>query len=96
LLEGHAEDVAEQAAACDLRQCDGPPELPTGSRRVVAPGEITSQTGTFVAEVGVGIVHHTEPQPAAAPSESSVTKLAQRVKAEFDPQGRLNPGVTLA
>ncbi|HEY4609693.1 MAG TPA: hypothetical protein VIH06_10830, partial [Ilumatobacteraceae bacterium] len=67
-----------------------------GSRRVLPPADITLQTGSFVAEVGVGIVHHAEPQPAATPSESSVTKLAQRVKAEFDPQGRLNPGVDLA
>jgi len=96
LLEGHAEDVAARAAASSLRQCDGPPDLPTGSRRVLAPADITLQTGSFVAEVGVGIVHHAEPQPAATPSESSVTKLAQRVKAEFDPQGRLNPGVDLA
>jgi FAD/FMN-containing dehydrogenase len=96
LLEGHPEDVVAQAAACGLVECAGPPELPTGSRRVVAPATITSQTGQFVAEVGVGIVHHAEPQPAIDPSESSVTKLAQRIKAEFDPQGRLNPGVVLA
>ena len=37
LLEGHPDDVAAQAAACARWQCDGPPALPTGSRRVVAP-----------------------------------------------------------
>jgi glycolate oxidase FAD binding subunit len=95
LLEGHPDDVAAQAATCSLQECDGPPELPTGSRRLVAPGKLASQTGTFVAEVGVGVVHHAEPQPAPSPSESSVTKLAERVKAQFDPHGRLNPGVTL-
>jgi len=95
LLEGHPDDVAAQAATCSLQDCEGPPELPTGSRRLVAPGKLASQTGTFVAEVGVGVVHHAEPQPAPSASESSVTKLAERVKAQFDPHGRLNPGVTL-
>ena len=96
LLEGHADDVAQQAAACGLAECEGPPDLPTGSRRVVAPATITAQTGQFVAEVGVGIVHHAEPLPPSGPSESSVTKLSRRIKAEFDPTGRLNPGVSLA
>ncbi|HEY5423586.1 MAG TPA: FAD-binding protein [Ilumatobacteraceae bacterium] len=96
LLEGHPDDVAAQAASCSLDECDGPPELPTGSRRVVPPAMVASQTGQFVAEVGVGVIHHAEPQPVAEPCESSVTKLARRIKAEFDPEGRLNPGVTLA
>ncbi|MGZ4724049.1 MAG: FAD-binding oxidoreductase [Ilumatobacteraceae bacterium] len=96
LLEGHPADVAAQGDACSLTQAAGPPDLPSGSRRVVAPSAIGSVTGTFVAEVGVGIVHHAEPLlPTDAP-ESSVTKLARRIKAEFDPTGRLNPGVVVA
>ena len=95
LLEGHPDDVSAQAAVCSLEACDGPPELPSGSRRVVAPAAVASLSGTFVAEVGVGIVHHADPAPVTDPSESSVTKLARRVKNEFDPNGRLNPGVDL-
>lgn len=92
LLEGHVADVGEQAASAGLSPCVGPPALPVGSRRVLAPSEIRSCTGTFVAEIGVGVVHHAEPwtQPASDPR---ATQLAQALKQEFDPSGRLNPGV---
>ena len=95
LLEGHPTDVAAQAQACSLAPCDGPPELPSGSRRVVAPSAIGSVAGTFIVEVGVGIVHHADPLPDLGAVESSVTKLSRRIKAEFDPSGRLNPGVVV-
>ncbi|HEY7625542.1 MAG TPA: FAD-binding protein [Ilumatobacteraceae bacterium] len=95
LLEGHPADVASQAARCALAECDGPPDLPAGSRRSVPPAEIVTLTGRFVVEVGVGVVHHAEPTPVPAPREPSVTKLARRIKAEFDPDGRLNPGVVV-
>ena len=94
LLEGHPDDVSAQAAGCSLVACDGPPALPSGSRRVVSPAAVGSLAGDFVAEVGVGVVHHAEPMPAER-RESSVTKLTRRIKAEFDPRGRLNPGVSL-
>ena len=95
LLEGHPDDVAAQASASALAGCDGPPTLPSGSRRIVPPASIGSLTGDFVAEVGVGVVHHGEPLPEGDRRESSVTKLTRRIKAEFDPGGRLNPGVSL-
>jgi glycolate dehydrogenase FAD-binding subunit len=93
LIEGHPADVAAQAAGASLTACDGPPALPSGSRRVVSPAAVGSITGDFVAEVGVGVVHHAEQSPAAGPHDPSVTKLARRIKAAFDPSGRLNPGV---
>ena len=93
LLEGHPDDVAAQAASCSLAPCDGPPALPTGSRRLVRPTKVGSLTGEFVAEIGVGVVHHGDPMAVDHPLESSVTKLTRRIKAEFDPTGRLNPGV---
>jgi glycolate oxidase FAD binding subunit len=96
LLEGHPADVAGQAAACSLVEALGPPQLPSGSRRVVPPSSIRSLSGEFVAEVGVGIVHHSEQLPATDPVKSSVMKLARRIKDEFDPSGRLNPGVVVA
>lgn len=92
LLEGHPSDVVEQAAAAGLAPCDGPPLLPHGSRRSVPPAAVADQRGTFVAEVGVGIVHHAEPWSAPR-RPARVVALARAVKAEFDPVGRLNPGV---
>lgn len=95
LLEGHPADVAAQAASCALTECAGPPTLPSGSRRILRPTAIATLSGEFIAEVGVGIVHHAEPMPTSPPRESSVTKLAGRIKAEFDREGRLNPGVVV-
>jgi glycolate oxidase FAD binding subunit len=98
LLEGHPADVAAQAEASSLTPCDGPPAFPTDHRRVVPPAEVATLTGQFVAEVGVGVVHQSDPPPVPVgiTFESPETELAQRIKAEFDPSGRLNPGVSLA
>lgn len=92
LLEGHGADVRQQAADAGLVECDGPPALPTGSRRSVPPAAVSDLHGAFVVELGVGIVHHSEawPPPARGVRE---TELAKSLKAEFDPSGRLNPGV---
>jgi glycolate oxidase FAD binding subunit len=92
LLEGHLDDVHAEASSLSLVPCDGPPDLPQGSRRSIPPSAVGALTGTFVAEVGVGIVHHAEPWTPAA-REQRVIDLARAVKAQFDPSGRLNPGV---
>jgi FAD/FMN-containing dehydrogenase len=92
LLEGHPLDLAAQARGAGLRACDGPPPLPTGSRRSIPPAQVSSLSGRFVAEVGVGIVHHAEPW-SAPPRPARVVELGRAVKAEFDPTGRLNPGL---
>jgi FAD/FMN-containing dehydrogenase len=53
--------------------------------------------GTFLAEVGVGIVHCSVSADAAqfpnAPLSPAVVQLQRDLKAAFDPTGRLNPGV---
>ena len=92
LLEGHGDDVAEQAARHGLEPCDGAPPLPSGSRRSMPPADVTGLTGSFVAEVGVGIVHHAEPWEPPQP-DSRAARLATSLKCRFDPEGRLNPGV---
>ena len=92
LLEGDPRDVDRAAAALHLNPVVGPPELPTGGRWSVPPSAVASLTGTFVAEVGVGVVHHAEPAPTREVGPA-VRDLNGRIKHNFDPTGRLNPGV---
>lgn len=96
LLEGHERDVTEQASRCGLVAGDPPGELPSGGRWSVRPAELPGLVGSgaFVAEIGVGIVHHEHPAPAR-PVDPVVAELHRRLKHEFDPTGRLNPGVEL-
>lgn len=103
-LEGHAPDVEAQWQALDgsaggggpWAGAQGPPELP-GHRWSFRPGELraldTSVLGPFVASIGVGTVFATRPPPARV-GPPALDALACRVKREFDPSGRLNPGRT--
>ena len=94
LLAGHPDDVAAQAELAGLDPCAGPPPLPP-HRWSVPPTDLPSlpswASGRMVAEVGVGLVHRDEPQPTR-PLEAGVAELHRRLKAAFDPTGRLAPG----
>ncbi|MFI0528205.1 MAG: hypothetical protein ACH37H_19030, partial [Ilumatobacteraceae bacterium] len=70
----------------------GPPALPVGSRRSVAPSTIASLTGDFVAEVGVGIVHHVDSWLRPVVDDRAAT-LATAIRDQFDHGRRLNPGL---
>lgn len=97
-VEGHAPDVRAQLAGLDrvgrFTEVAGPPPLPS-QRWSLAPGDLrrldTAATGAFVASIGVGLVHAERPQPARA-MQPSLVALSQRIKDNFDPTGRLNPG----
>ena len=92
-LQAHEMDVeaeAEVLAALGLTPCSGPPPLPP-HRHSMGAASLRALTGTFVAEIGTGVIHHEDP-PAGVPLPEAVVALNRRVKAELDPTGRLNPG----
>jgi glycolate oxidase FAD binding subunit len=96
LLDGHVKDVTAQAKSCGLHAIDPGtlPRLPE-QRWSLAPSALSTLPddghGPFVAEIGVGVVHRTVPQPART-ADPAVAALSARVKAAFDPTGRLAPG----
>lgn len=91
LLTGHTADVQRQADRHGLQPARMP-ELPTGGRWSVPPSAIPQLAGEFIAELGVGIVHHADPSPRRS-ANPRVEALTRQLKAAFDPAGRLNPGV---
>ena len=96
LLEGHPDDVREQAAAAALISTSEPPVLPTASRRSMPPAKLRTLSGGagFVAEIGIGVVHHSVPSTRGC-ADAGVLALHERIKVQFDPTRRLNPGVDL-
>jgi glycolate oxidase FAD binding subunit len=97
-LEGYAADVqAQQHALASIGhwvETGGPPELPT-HRWSLRPSDLRHldqyPLGPFVASVGAGTVFASVPQPFQA-SLPTIIALGERVKYQFDPTKRLNPG----
>lgn len=93
LLEGTAGEVAAERSGLGpgWDEVGEPPPLPSAGRLSLRPSALRSLEGGFVAEVGVGTVHFDAPAPAHPPDPSTID-LHRRVKATFDPTGRMNPG----
>jgi len=88
LLEGYGEDIDEMTGRLTVLglTVSEPPVLPVGRGRWT--GELPEGG---VLEVGSGVVH--QPVDGDPPTVSDgVRRLADRMRASFDPSGRLNPG----
>jgi len=98
LVEGIGEAVEVQLSIAAkvgiLERVDAPPALPA-HRWSVRPSAVMSTVRewdtTFVAEVGVGVIHASAQPPARAP-DPGVVELHRRLRDRFDPGRRLNPG----
>jgi glycolate oxidase FAD binding subunit len=97
-LEGHQADVDAECVALgrlgSVTEAEGPPPLPA-HRWSLAPADARrldgTDTGPFVAVIGTGLVFADNAQPARSLSRE-VRAVSARLKANFDPTGRLNPG----
>jgi FAD/FMN-containing dehydrogenase len=104
-LEGHPSDVA--AALAEVRihtgfefQQRAIPDLSDYPyRSSMSPSQIPEIVARFAgrcwAEIGVGTVHFSDAQPIKVESPG-VLAISERLMAQFNPSGRLNPGHGLA
>lgn len=92
-LEGHESDVdaeAEVAQSLGCQPTDGPPPRP-GHRVPTGALDAHQFQGPFMLLVGTGSAYVSEPGPVSD-LDPEVVALHRRLKAQFDPRGRLNPG----
>ncbi len=86
----------EQAGTAELVAVDSPPELPP-HRWSVPPSSLATlrdePAGTFVAEIGVGIVHHSHPAPTAEPDRETI-ELHRRIRHRVRPRWAAQPGTS--
>ncbi len=95
-LDGDPHDIEITATGARLQAAEGPPSLPGPYRWSMPPAELgalrSESPGSFVAQLGVGVVHRDVPPPARA-TPPEIRALHDRIKQQFDPSGRLNPGL---
>ncbi len=95
-LDGDDSDIGRAVERFGLDEVAGPPTLSGPHRWSMSPSKAMeaarSVQGDFVVELGVGVVHHTAPREHGLP-DAAKRGLHERIKRQFDPTGRLNPGV---
>lgn len=108
-LAGHRADIDAQVRTVLERAgrwtpVDGPPRPPGPARRSLPAGKLAAAlaglardrpTSSWLAEIGVGLVHCDPAAATALPGgipDPGVVELHRRIKGRFDPAGRLNPG----
>jgi len=97
-LEGYPADVHAQKKILEkhgtLQEAEKAPDLPA-CRWSLPPADIfrldSFNTGRFVASIGVGTVWAEHPQPIRVPDKGQQI-IENRMKQQFDPKKRLNPG----
>ena len=97
-LEGHGVDVEAErnrlAAIGSFAETNAPPAL-HNHRWSLPPADLRAidrdAAGAFVASIGTGSLWAEKPAPHRTVSPA-VEVITNRMKAEFDPSGRLNPG----
>lgn len=99
-LAGHVDEVAGERnklnAIGSFTETADLPALPS-ERWSLRPSDLRDlpgdahDTGSWVASIGTGLAWADNAQPAQSLS-SGVNAIHDRMKAEFDPTGRLNPG----
>ncbi len=99
LLEGIEADVDAEAEAlgrlAGFDSVAGPPALPPFRLSMTAAQAATfNSSDPFVASIGVGTVWASSAITPVLPDHATL-EISARLKAEFDPLGRLNPGRSL-
>ncbi len=96
-LEGHGPDVDQQAqvlAGLASFESAEMPKLPA-HRWSLSPSDAAGFSPAdgerFIATIGLGLLFTDSPQPART-QDQAVAVIADRMKENFDPTGRLNPG----
>lgn len=107
-IEGNPKDCAAMIQRISVElpvitEISGPPDLSLYPHRQSLPPRLladvvrestSSNSHKIIVEAGVGIVHHQVP-PESTPIEKGITILNRRILEQFNPTGRLNPGIEI-